>query len=171
MYTEQCNFLAKYNGWMNEQLYTVCADIPDHERKAEHGAFFGSVHGTLNHLLLADRIWLGRFQKIPYPATRLDDILYEDFAELRDARRREDARISTWTATLDEAALSLPMIYIGIVEPSKRACTLWMAATHFFNHQTHHRGQVTTLLAQMNVDYGATDMIAMPNVVQPLDEL
>ena len=76
MRTEQCNFLAKYNGWMNDRLFTVCADIPDHARKTDRGAFFSSVHGTLNHVLLADRIWLGRFQKIPYPATRLDAILF-----------------------------------------------------------------------------------------------
>ena len=170
MQTEQCRYLADYNEWINVQLYAVCAEIPDAERKTQRGAFFGSVHGTLNHILLADRVWLGRFQDSPYPATRLDGILYEDFDELRSARTREDARISAWAANLDSVALTAPLIYTGIVDPSRRTCALWAAVIHFFNHQTHHRGQLTTLLAQMNVDYGVTDMIGMPGLVTALDD-
>jgi uncharacterized damage-inducible protein DinB len=83
MQSDQVHFLAKYNEWMNERLYSVCAEIPDAERKAERGAFFGSVHGTLNHMLLADRIWLGHFDRTPYAATNLDEVLYSDFDELR----------------------------------------------------------------------------------------
>jgi uncharacterized damage-inducible protein DinB len=169
MRSEQYRLLAEYNQWMNARLYAVCAEIPDAERKTEHGAFFGSIHGTLNHGLLADRIWLGRFQGTPAAVTRLDDILYEDFEDLLDARGHEDAGIRTWVATLDESAWSSTLTYTGIVDPSRRQCPLWVAVTHFFNHQTHHRGQLTTLLAQMHVDYGVTDMIAMPGLVQAVD--
>lgn len=170
MQAEQCRFLGAYNEWMNSRLYAACADMSDDERKADRGAFFGSVHGTLNHLLLADRVWLGRFLGEPSGATRLDTVLYEDFDELHAARTREDARISNWVQTLDEATLAAPMMYSGIVDPSRRRCALWMAVTHFFNHQTHHRGQLTTLLTQIGVEYGVTDMIAMPGVVQAIDD-
>ncbi len=170
MQSEQVRFLAKYNEWMNERIYSVCAEIPDAERKAERGAFFNSIHGTLNHMLLADRIWLGRFDGAPHPATRLDEVLYSDFDELRSERTHEDERISRWAHTLDDAVLSSPLTYTGIVEASPRTCTLWIAVTHLFNHQTHHRGQLTCLLSQMNVDYGATDMIGMPGLVTAIDE-
>jgi len=169
MQTEQCRYLAAYNEWINVQLYAVCAEIPDAERKTQRGAFFGSIHDTLNHILLADRVWLGRFQGTPDPVTRLDATLYADFDDLHTARTREDARISAWAATLDSSALSAPLVYTGIVDPSRRRCALWAAVIHFFNHQTHHRGQLTTLLAQMNIDYGVTDMIGMPGLVTVLD--
>jgi uncharacterized damage-inducible protein DinB len=168
MRTEQCRFLAEYNEWMNTRIYAVCEQIPDAERKAQRNAFFGSIHATLNHLLLADRVWLGRFQQSPDSVTRLDTILCDDFDDLREARVAEDARIDRWVTTLDQDALASALTYTGIVNPTKRTCPLWLAVTHFFNHQTHHRGQITTLLAQLGIDYGATDMVAIPGVVQAI---
>ncbi len=166
MTAEHFRFLARYNPWFNEQLYAACASVPDRERKADRGAFFGSLHGTLNHVLLADRVWLGRFENEPYSAPGLDAELYADFAELRAARIVEDARIVRWTDQLDDRTLGGMLRYTSIVNPAPRAYIYWQAATHFFNHQTHHRGQATTLLTQMGVDYGVTDMIAMPGVAQ-----
>ena len=166
MRTEQYRFQAAYNEWMNERLYRVCAAIPDAQRKADRGAFFGSIHATLNHVLHADRIWLGRFHDDPPLPGALDAILYEDFDELREARRRLDARVTAWVATLDDVTLSSPLTYTSVTDRARRITTLWLALTHFFNHQTHHRGQLTTLLAQLEVDYGVTDMIAMPGAVE-----
>ena len=164
MTAEHFRFLARYNSWINELLYAACALGSDHERKADRGAFFGSLHGTLNHLLLADRVWMGRFENEPYTAPRLDAELYDDFEQLRAARIVEDARIVRWTEQLDDQTLAGTLNYTSIVNPAPRAYVYWQAVTHFFNHQTHHRGQATTLLTQMDIDYGVTDMIGMPGV-------
>jgi uncharacterized damage-inducible protein DinB len=164
MTAEHFRFLARYNSWINEKLYAASANAPDRERKADRGAFFGSLHGTLNHLLLADRVWMGRFENTPYAAPGLDAELYADFAQLRAARVTEDARIVRWTEQLDDHTLAGTLRYTSMVNPAPRTYVYWQAATHFFNHQTHHRGQVTTLLTQMGIDYGVTDMIGMPGV-------
>ena len=154
--------LAAYNRWMNDKLYAVVADMPDDERKADRGAFFGSVHGTLNHLLLADRVWMGRFTGEPFTVTRLDQELYADFAELARERAAEDARIETWAAGLCDASLAGKLRYRTIANPAERTSDMWLCVFHFFNHQTHHRGQITTLLAQAGRDYGVTDLMWMP---------
>src|SRR4029434_3118727 len=98
--TEYPRTMARYNRWMNERLYECCARIPDAERKRDMGAFFKSIHGTLNHLLLADRIWLGRFTGVPFAVTGLDQELYADFAELRRERECTDREIVSWVASL-----------------------------------------------------------------------
>jgi uncharacterized damage-inducible protein DinB len=164
MTAEHFRFLARYNTWINEQLYAACANAPDRERKADRGAFFGSLHGTLNHLLLADRVWMGRFEDEPYVAPGLDAELYSDFAPLRAARIAEDARIVRWAEQLDDHTLAGTLRYTSLVNPAPRAYVYWQVATHFFNHQTHHRGQASGLLTQMGIDYGVTDMIGMPGV-------
>jgi uncharacterized damage-inducible protein DinB len=155
--------LAAYNRWMNGKLYAVVAAMPDDERKADRGAFFGSVHGTLNHLLLADRVWMGRFTREPYSVTGLDQELYADFAELARERAAEDTRIEAWAAGLSDAALIGKLRYRTIANPAERTSDLWLCVFHFFNHQTHHRGQLTTLLAQSGRDYGVTDLMWMPS--------
>lgn len=162
MTPRQARTFAAYNRWMNERLYDVCAGLPDAERKQDRQAFFGSIHGTLNHLLLADRIWLGRFLGSPFPAQSLDQELHGEFAALRSDREATDARISAWAAELTEEALSGTLEYTTMVKPQPRRTPLWLAATHFFNHQTHHRGQLTTLLSQCGVDYGVTDLMWLP---------
>ena len=164
---------ARYNTWMNERLYALCATLPDAERRRDRGAFFRSIHGTLNHILLADRAWLGRFTRVrelaesrdaggrPIPLTgRHDQELYADFEVLRGERARTDAAIEAWAATLDGERLAAPFTYKTMRgDPCEHP--LWWAATHFFNHQTHHRGQLTTLLSQQGLDPGVTDLIAL----------
>jgi uncharacterized damage-inducible protein DinB len=154
--------LAAYNRWMNRRLYECCAALPDAERKRDAGAFFKSIHGTLNHLLLADRIWLGRFFGEPFPARSLDQELYADFGELRAQREITDGVIAAWTDTLAEAALAADLAYTSMANPQPRRHPLWFAVAHFFNHQTHHRGQLTTLLVQRGIDPGVTDLIWLP---------
>ena len=151
--------MAEYNAWMNARLYDCCAPIPDEERKRDVGAFFKSIHGTLNHLLVADRIWMARFTGKPFSVKSLDAELYADFGELRRERETTDAAISAWASTLTDADLEATLRYTSIVNPQPRANPLWLAVTHFFNHQTHHRGQLTTLLMQRGVDPGVTDLI------------
>ena len=164
---------AQYNTWMNERLYALSATLPDAERKRDRGAFFRSVHGTLNHLLLADRVWLGRFTrdralaesrdpqgKVIALTGRHDQELYADFDLLRRERARTDAAIEAWVGTLDAGRLAAPFSYRNMKgDPQEHP--LWWAVTHFFNHQTHHRGQLTTLLSQQGLDPGVTDLIAL----------
>src|SRR5688572_12376024 len=160
--------MARYNQWMNERVYECCAGIPEKERKRDAGAFFKSIHGTLNHLLLGDKIWLGRFLGKPFSVSSLAQELYADFAALREERAATDAAIIDWTQSLTDEALHRDLSYISTVNPKPRRYPLWLAATHFFNHQTHHRGQLTTLLAQRGVDPGVTDLIWLPDL-QPAE--
>lgn len=166
MLAKQANDMASYNCWMNEKLYAACTQLSDEQRKRDCGAFFKSIHGTLNHLLLADKIWLGRFVGQPYAATRLDIELHEDFDALRMDREVEDARILQWAGALTNDVLVGELRYNSVVNPAPRKYEMWVAVTHFFNHQTHHRGQVTTLLSQMGVDVGVTDFLMLPDVVE-----
>lgn len=163
--------MVRYNTWMNEKLLAVAGELTDAERKQDRGAFFGSIHKTFNHLLLADRIWLGRFTQdrevfasrdasgnlIPIQA--LSQVLYEDFEQFAGERRATDAQMTTWIGSLDEAALGADLVYSSLRgDPCRHP--LWWALSHFFNHQTHHRGQLTTLLVQAGKDPGVTDLIA-----------
>jgi uncharacterized damage-inducible protein DinB len=151
---------ARYNRWMNETLYAVAAKLTGEERRRDLGAFFRSVHKTLNHLLLTDRIWMSRFGVLPAPKySSLADEQYDDFDTLRVERVKLDAAIEAWAHTLTPEALAAPITYAR----SRGEVThpLWYGVSHLFNHQTHHRGQVTTLLMQLGHDPGLTDMIAM----------
>ena len=156
--------MQAYNRWMNERLYDCCSRLSDEERKRDAGAFFKSIHGTLNHLLLADRIWLGRFTGKPFVVKSLDQELYSDFTQLRSERKATDAAIADWSSALAEADLAAELSYMSVDNPKPRRSPLWLAVTHFFNHQTHHRGQLTTLLAQRIIDPGVTDLIWLPEL-------
>lgn len=158
---DHVRLMARYNSWMNGRLYTACEKLPDTDRKRDLGAFFGSIHGTLNHLLLADQIWLGRFAGKAPAITRLDQELYGLFRDLQVERWNTDFHLIEWAAKQTEQSLARDLEYVGIVEPVKKRVPLWLAATHLFNHQTHHRGQVTALLTRLGVDPGVTDLVAM----------
>jgi uncharacterized damage-inducible protein DinB len=151
--------IASYNQWMNQKLYAVCADIPDVDRQADRGAFFKSIDGTLNHILVGDLIWLGRFTQRPFVA-KLNEQLYNDFSELRAERVRLDATIVDWAQTLAPDWLNTDFNYTNSSGVT-RTLPNWLLVTHMFNHQTHHRGQLTTLLNQMGYAVGVTDLPAM----------
>jgi uncharacterized damage-inducible protein DinB len=162
--TDWARTMGRYNRWMNERLYALCAELPDEERKRDRGAFFRSIHGTLNHLLVADHIWMGRFAGPPRAFQSLDHELCADFAALRAERAAMDDRIDAYVAGLGDAALAGDLVYTSMVRPEPRRIPLWAALTHFFNHQTHHRGQLTTLLFQAGRDPGVTDLLWQPGV-------
>jgi uncharacterized damage-inducible protein DinB len=166
--------LSRYNRWFNERLYDACERLTDSERRADRGAFFGSLHGTLNHLLWADRLWLRRFasQDGQGPALAPDllavpdgasygTVLVESWDGLRAARRALDSAIEAWVEAMP-VDWPLQTIRYTNTKGVAREQPAWEALTHFFNHQTHHRGQATTLLMQAGVDPGVTDLIAMP---------
>jgi uncharacterized damage-inducible protein DinB len=165
MRPEQARLFAAYNAWMNDKLYTACAALPDEERKRDRYAFFHSIHGTLNHILLADSVWMGRFEGQPFVFKSLDQELHSDFDELRAHRREMDARIDRWADSLTEAALDAKLTFTSVLAKRTSTATLWKLVTHFFNHQAHHRGQLTTLLSQAGVDYGSTDLLLLPSVL------
>ena len=158
--------MARYSQWMNERLYECCARLSDDERKRDVGAFFKSIHGTLNHLLLGDRIWLGRFTGKPFAITSLAQELYSDFGELRSERTLTDAATVAWARALTTEDFTRELSYTSVVNPNPRRYPFWFAVTHFFNHQTHHRGQLTTLLSQRGLDPGVTDLIWLPELPQ-----
>jgi len=161
---DYCLTMARYNQWMNERLYEGCAGIADADRRRDLGAFFRSVHGTLNHLLWADRVWMSRFTGGERPATGPADELYADFDALRAARGEMDMAILDWAGTLDEAWLRSTFTWTSGADGSTRSRPAWILVTHLFNHQTHHRGQLTTLMMQLGRDPGVTDLPWMPGV-------
>ena len=154
---------AHYNRLANERLYEACARLSDEERRRDLGAFFGSVHGTLNHLLLGDRIWMTRFEGGSHPSTNLGAILFDAFADLRAARGEMDARIEAFFAALPTGFLDRSLRYINNsgVDSTDPASVI---VPHFFNHQTHHRAQVHTLLSQLGQD---TPVLDLHRVLRP----
>jgi uncharacterized damage-inducible protein DinB len=139
---------AGYNAWCNARLYAATATVSDADYRADRGAFFKSLHGTLNHLLVGDRIWMQRFTGDGPTYTDLEAIPCDDLPTLRQAREAEDARIASWVKGLDEAALAGTFTYRTIVKPTGVTQPLAPALAHFFNHQTHHRGQAHCLLTE-----------------------
>ena len=140
------SMFAAYNRWANERLYEAAAPIPDADYRADRGAFFGSLHGTLNHLLVGDRIWMGRFSGQASGHTRLDEIAYDTLPALAAARRDEDERIIAYVDTLTDTEIAAPFTYRTITSPADVTQPRRSALAHFFNHQTHHRGQAHCLL-------------------------
>ena len=155
---------ARYNRRANVHLYAACARLSDEERRRDLGAFFGSVHGTLNHLLLGDRIWMTRFEGGAHPSTHLDAILYESFPQLQVARAEMDARIDAFFADPppDFSERSLRYVNNDGIDTTDPASVI---LPHFFNHQTHHRAQVHTLLSQLGYDPPVLDLhrVLRPN--------
>ena len=161
-----CRVMAQYNAWMNEKLYGLSASIPDSERKRDRGAFFKSVHGTLNHLLSADLAWMTRFTGEGPAPPGLGTEMYESFDDLSRERRIVDVRIVEWAAKLSHEWLEQPLTYTSSVDDVTRTIPTWAAVVHMFNHGTHHRGQLTTLLKQMGLDPGITDLPWLPGLAR-----
>jgi uncharacterized damage-inducible protein DinB len=173
--------MADYNQWMNARLYAAAAMLDEAAVQADRGAFFGSLFGTLNHLVVADTLWLKRFathptgfmalaplQHEPTP-TALDQRRCDDLPALGAHRAWLDGLICDWAATLTDGDLDTDLAYRNSkgVPATRNFFALLM---HFFNHQTHHRGQATTLLSQAGVDMGPTDLLLrIPDVSAPAE--
>ena len=147
--TARYRMFAAYNTWCNERLYDAVAALSDADYRADRGAFFKSLHGTLNHLLVGDRIWMARFTGQGELPKSLDAILYDDFTALRAARRAEDARIGRYIEGLREQDLASAIRYRTFSKPADIEQQLAPTLDHFFNHQTHHRGQAHALLSSI----------------------
>jgi len=152
------SMFAGYNRWANRRLYAAARALPDADYRAPRGAFFGSVHGTLNHLVVADRIWMRRFTGDGPVQKRLDEILFDDLDALEAARVVEDDRIVAYVESLTEPDLAATFSYRTIASPQDITQPLAPALGHFFNHQTHHRGQVHALLSAMGGNAAAPSL-------------
>lgn len=152
---------AAYSRWANQRLYAAASGLSEEQYRAERGAFFGSVHRTLNHLLVGDRLWMRRITGTGGEPTGLDTILFETLPELADAREVEDARIATFMESLDVAALMADLHYANVAG-TRFVQPLSTVLDHLFNHQTHHRGQVHCLISGLlgNEAAPSLDLIA-----------
>jgi uncharacterized damage-inducible protein DinB len=155
---EYCQTMAAYNGWMNRKVYEAAAPLSDQVRKADRGAFFRSIHSTLNHILWGDRVWLARFNHKTYPVGGMGVDLHEEFGALLEARRAMDEELMAWAAQLDDAQLAGTLTWFSGVAQRELSRPRWLCVTQMFNHQTHHRGQVSTLIKQAGIDIGVTDL-------------
>ena len=171
--------LAGYNASMNRKLYEAAASLPPDEATRERGAFFGSLLGTMNHLMASDTIWLTRFALHPSRFVALDALrgaqtpssLTQPFgdsvAALRPQRERLDAMISGLAQELSDADLAQTLTYTNSRGQAFHR-QFGSLLLHFFNHQTHHRGQASTLLFQAGVDIGVTDLLTLiPDALAP----
>lgn len=147
MIKQHFRMFAAYNRWANARLFDAAAALDPGEYKRDCGAFFGSMRGTLNHILIADRIWMKRFTGEGNHPGRLDAIPYPALDELRSEREGEDARIIDWVEGLGEDDLKGSFNYITITDKKAITQRLGPAMAHFFNHQTHHRGHAHMILS------------------------
>lgn len=152
--------MAAYNAEMNRRLYGAAAELTDGERRRDRGAFWGSIHGTLCHLLWGDRQWMSRFAGWPKPeaAARDSPRLIEGFDELRAARIEADAGISAWAERVDAAWLAQDQAWYSGAAGKELSRPRGLLLAHFFNHQTHHRGQAHAMLTAAGRQVGDTDL-------------
>lgn len=176
--TDSFRLFADYNLWMNDKIYTTAAMLPAAALTLDRGAFFKSILGTLEHLVVADTLWLKRFvahpsggalapiDSLPLP-NALDQAQFGALEPLRERREMLDRLVIDWVGGLEENDFDVPLTYRRINGESKTQ-PFGLVLVHFFNHQTHHRGQTTTLLTQAGVDVGVTDLLVRVPTVEPL---
>lgn len=164
--------MASYNQWMNFKLYEAAGRLSPQALAADRKAFFGSLLGTLNHIVVGDTLWLKRFATHPTNFTALDPIrlfpdpssldglLFTDIDALFTRRKMLDEMIVQWTATLTDENLTSVLRYTSMKGVVARK-SFSQLILHFFNHQTHHRGQASALLFQAGIDIGVTDLLAL----------
>ena len=170
--THHIRLMAKYNQWMNDNLFTAAQCLSHEQLTADQGAFFKSILGTLNHIAVGDTIWLKRFAGHPAnhvewqslhaltPLSGLNHALFNTLPELAAHRTMLDAQIIRWTDTITETDLDQTLVYTNMKGDVMHK-NFFALLMHFFNHQTHHRGQVSTLLSQNGVDFGDTDLVLL----------
>lgn len=163
---DYCRLMARYNRWQNRSLYAAADTLDDDARRLDRGAFFGSIHGTLSHLIWGDHAWMSRLDGWDAPKGGIGDTqrFVEDWDELRSKRRITDARISRWADGLRPADLAGPFAWYSAAAQRQVETTRAICAVHFFNHQTHHRGQVHAMLTAAGARPPEdTDLALMPD--------
>lgn len=162
-----CRVMARYNRWQNRAAVEAAGTLPPEMREAGRGAFWGSIRGTLSHLLWADHVWMSRLDGWDAPDVALPDSagFVTDWADLRARRQITDARISRWTQALTDEALAGDLTWNSSLSGREMTMPRALCVLHMFNHQTHHRGQIHAMLTAAGADPGATDLFLMPDLV------
>jgi uncharacterized damage-inducible protein DinB len=157
--------MARYNRWQNENLYGVADSLSDDERRKERGAWFGSIHKTLNHILWGDRAWMARLADFPRPAAGIPESvsIHPGWDVLKSERKAFDQSIIDWSDAVDDTWLAADQTYYSMATQSEWTKPRWVLVTHMFNHQTHHRGQVHSMLTQAGGRPSDTDLPIMPD--------
>ncbi|MEL6963456.1 MAG: DinB family protein [Pseudomonadota bacterium] len=151
--------MARYNRWANRRLCAAVEGLGHEAYFQARPAFFGSIHGTLNHILVGDRLWLSRIEEQPTPQLELDRCPFADLASLTGARRIEDERMIKLTDSYDDRAIDRAIQYRMVTRPGEAETPLHLCWLHLFNHQTHHRGQIHDQLSQTDVPPPSLDLI------------
>lgn len=157
--------MARYNRWANRRVFDCVEALDDADYREDKGAFFGSIHKTLNHLLVVDRVWTSRIVGEYSGITSLDQILHDDFAELKTARAAMDDHIVLMVERMSagmDGGFDLEVRYRSVAGGPKHASPARHVFLTLFNHQTHHRGQIHCLLTQIGVpEPPALDVVFM----------
>jgi len=161
--------MAAYNAWMNGKIYDAAGRLTALEIARDRRAFFKSILGTLDHLLFADLVWIGRLKEGRPRVTDPVASRHDDLASLRPVRAELDQEIIEWVATVDEAWLAGPFTFKTLKGDAEFTFPASVLVMQMFNHQVHHRGQVTTLLTQAGQDVGVTDIIGLPGLKEMVD--
>jgi uncharacterized damage-inducible protein DinB len=154
--------MARYNRWQNENLYGVADRLTAEERQRERGAFFGSIHKTLSHLLWGDQTWMSRFAAAPDGNIAGSVVLYPDWEDLKSKRTDFDRRIIAWADRIEPDWFTAEQTYFSGAIGREVIKPRWVLVTHMFNHQTHHRGQIHCMLTQAGGRPSDTDLPFMP---------
>jgi uncharacterized damage-inducible protein DinB len=158
--------MAAYNAEMNRRVYAAAARLSDDVRRLPRGAFWGTIHGTLCHVLWGDRMWMSRFDGWEKPAVAIKDsaTLFADFDDLHAARVEADEKISDWAARVPASWLAGEQVWFSGAAGREIRASRGLLVTHFFNHQTHHRGQVHGLITAAGEQTGDTDLFLVLNM-------
>ena len=151
--------MARFNAWANDRLYDCVSGISEAAYRKDRKAYFGSIHKTLNHILVVDRLWTHRLKGSDHGIKSLDQVLHDDFESLRAARKTEDEALIALVDGLSEEALQGPVTYGRIIGKGEHSTRRDHILITLYNHQTHHRGQVHTMLTQQGVDPPPLDVI------------
>ncbi len=157
--------MARYNAWQNKSIYGAASQLDDADRKKDRGAFFGSIHETLSHLLWGDQIWMARFAGTPAPsASSIQESrsMIDAWSELTSQREAFDEKLLDWSDVVNEEFLNGELSWFSGALNKHVTRQTGMLVTHMFNHQTHHRGQVNTMILQAGCRLDDTDLFAMP---------
>lgn len=160
---EHVRTMARYNDWQNRSLIGAADGLSDADRRLARGSFFGSIHGTLSHLLWGDRMWLSRFEGAEKREGTVPESpnLFPDWVDLKQKRAEFDQRLIGWAAGLDPSWLYGEVVWYSGISKQERRAARWFLVTHFFNHQTHHRGQVHAMLTAAGAKPDDTDLMLM----------
>jgi uncharacterized damage-inducible protein DinB len=151
--------MARFDQWVNGHIYDSVAELSDEDYRRDCKAFFGSIHNTLNHLLVVDRLWTSRIRRIGHGIKSLTDVLFDDFEPLRAARVREDESLIDLVDSFDDDRIASPVVYTRMLGDGEQQTRLDHILITLYNHQTHHRGQVHAMLTQAGVTPTDIDVI------------